>query len=138
MEEVSAHVHPGPIVPDALTRKHEHRFGHLCRTIFGGAPTDRGSPSGTSDLGLVVWYRDITRVGNPTYRDTRTIAYQPIGVDRRIMQEVDDMAIRVLEGLPLSLTQYASFARKVQTIIHRCMVSIGGTLGYTPSQHDIQ
>ncbi|KAI5650733.1 hypothetical protein M9H77_36738 [Catharanthus roseus] len=27
MEEVSAHVHSGPIVPDALTRQHEHRSG---------------------------------------------------------------------------------------------------------------
>ncbi|KAI5653635.1 hypothetical protein M9H77_30822 [Catharanthus roseus] len=32
----------------------------------------------------------------------------------------------------------ASFAKKVQTIIRRCMVSIGGTLGCTPSQHDFQ
>ncbi|KAI5662004.1 hypothetical protein M9H77_21327 [Catharanthus roseus] len=30
------------------------------------------------------------------------------------------------------------FAKKVQTIIQRCMVSVGGTLGCTPSQHDIQ
>ncbi|KAI5669424.1 hypothetical protein M9H77_19277 [Catharanthus roseus] len=28
--------------------------------------------------------------------------------------------------------------KKVQTIIRWCMVSIGGTLGCTPSQHDIQ
>ncbi|KAI5673058.1 hypothetical protein M9H77_13422 [Catharanthus roseus] len=27
MEEVSAHVHLGPIVPDVLTRQHEHRSG---------------------------------------------------------------------------------------------------------------
>ncbi|KAI5680476.1 hypothetical protein M9H77_01703 [Catharanthus roseus] len=27
MEEVPAHVHPGPIVPDVLSRQHEHRFG---------------------------------------------------------------------------------------------------------------
>ncbi|KAI5654753.1 hypothetical protein M9H77_31940 [Catharanthus roseus] len=27
MEEVPAQVHPGPIVPDVLTRQHEHRFG---------------------------------------------------------------------------------------------------------------
>ncbi|KAI5658545.1 hypothetical protein M9H77_27338 [Catharanthus roseus] len=30
------------------------------------------------------------------------------------------------------------FAKKVQTIIRRCIVFIGGTLGCTPSQHDIQ
>ncbi|KAI5676304.1 hypothetical protein M9H77_07254 [Catharanthus roseus] len=38
-----------------------------------------------------------------------------------MFQEVDDMA-----------------SLKVQTIIQRCMISIGGTLGCTPSQHDIQ
>ncbi|KAI5648645.1 hypothetical protein M9H77_34650 [Catharanthus roseus] len=27
MEEVLAYVHPGPIVPDVLSRQHEHRFG---------------------------------------------------------------------------------------------------------------
>ncbi|KAI5654961.1 hypothetical protein M9H77_32148 [Catharanthus roseus] len=27
MEEFPAHVHPGPLVPDVLTRKHEHRSG---------------------------------------------------------------------------------------------------------------
>ncbi|KAI5672579.1 hypothetical protein M9H77_12943 [Catharanthus roseus] len=27
MEEVPAHVHPGPVVPDVLTRQHEHRSG---------------------------------------------------------------------------------------------------------------
>ncbi|KAI5654417.1 hypothetical protein M9H77_31604 [Catharanthus roseus] len=29
MEEVPAHVHPGPIVPDVLKRQHEHRSGHF-------------------------------------------------------------------------------------------------------------
>ncbi|KAI5671710.1 hypothetical protein M9H77_12074 [Catharanthus roseus] len=48
------------------------------------------------------------------------------------------MATWVIEGPPLSPTQIISFAKKVQTIIRRCMVSIGGTLGCTPSQHDIQ
>ncbi|KAI5652785.1 hypothetical protein M9H77_29972 [Catharanthus roseus] len=32
MEEVPAHVHSGPIVPDVLTRQHEHKFG----LIWGG------------------------------------------------------------------------------------------------------
>ncbi|KAI5658927.1 hypothetical protein M9H77_27720 [Catharanthus roseus] len=85
------------------------------------------------------WYWDITRVyiRNPTLRDTRTIGYQPTGVNRRMM-EVDDMATGVLEGPQSSPTQYASFVKRVQTIIRRCMVSIGGTLGCTTSQHDIQ
>ncbi|KAI5658636.1 hypothetical protein M9H77_27429 [Catharanthus roseus] len=41
------------------------------------------------------------------------------------MMEVDDMAARVIQGLPSSPTQITSFAKKVQTIIRRCMVSIG-------------
>ncbi|KAI5676787.1 hypothetical protein M9H77_07737 [Catharanthus roseus] len=36
-----------------------------------------------------------------------------------------------------SPSQIAAVMKKVQTIIQRCMVSIGGTLGCTPSQHDI-
>ncbi|KAI5677024.1 hypothetical protein M9H77_07974 [Catharanthus roseus] len=55
-----------------------------------------------------------------------------------MLQEVDDMTTRVLEGPPPSLTQHASVMRRVQTIICRCMISIGGTLGCTPSQHYIQ
>ncbi|KAI5663422.1 hypothetical protein M9H77_22745 [Catharanthus roseus] len=216
MEEVPAHVHLGPIVPDVFTRQHEHRSGliwsgdhemcftdlqcrHFGRNLFQsysttphklavvhgsfrGCTTDKGSLSHTTDLGVVaypciaasadngcsgrsscstwcymlrgndhiywgtqhashievwhqwrlhirdgsvlavevlsysrdeyiIWYRDITRVyiRNPANRDTRTVGYQPTGVDKWIM-----------------------------TIIRRCMVSIGGTLGCTPSQHDIQ
>ncbi|KAI5652762.1 hypothetical protein M9H77_29949 [Catharanthus roseus] len=69
MEEVPAHVHPGPIVPDVLTRQHEHRSGliwnasvaihfRLTASVHGsfrGCMTDRGSPSPTSDLGLVAY-----------------------------------------------------------------------------------
>ncbi|KAI5649068.1 hypothetical protein M9H77_35073 [Catharanthus roseus] len=40
MEEVLAHVHPGPIVPDVLTRDHEHRSGLIWsgdhETCFAG------------------------------------------------------------------------------------------------------
>ncbi|KAI5677702.1 hypothetical protein M9H77_08652 [Catharanthus roseus] len=55
-----------------------------------------------------------------------------------ILQEVNDMASVVIQQPPVDLSQMAVFAKKVQTIIRRCMVSIGGTLGCTPSQHDIQ
>ncbi|KAI5654757.1 hypothetical protein M9H77_31944 [Catharanthus roseus] len=48
------------------------------------------------------------------------------------------MATRVIQAPLSSLTHIASFAKKVQIIIQRCMVSIDGTLGCTPSQHDIQ
>ncbi|KAI5662476.1 hypothetical protein M9H77_21799 [Catharanthus roseus] len=49
-------------------------------------------------------------INNLAHRDTRTIRYQPT-------EEVDDMATGVLEGPPFSPTKYASFAKKVQTII---------------------
>ncbi|KAI5672953.1 hypothetical protein M9H77_13317 [Catharanthus roseus] len=90
------------------------------------------------------WYRGITRVyiGNPANSDTSAHGYQPGGVDRRMMtsmlQEVDDMASVVIREPPSSLSQIPAVMKKVQTIIRRCMVSIGGTLGCTPSQHDIQ
>ncbi|KAI5652290.1 hypothetical protein M9H77_29477 [Catharanthus roseus] len=85
------------------------------------------------------WYRGITRVyiRNPTNCDTRSVGYQLAGVDRRMM-EVDDMASVVIQEQPSSPSQTAVFAKKVQTIIRRCMVFIGGTLGCTPSQHNIQ
>ncbi|KAI5658048.1 hypothetical protein M9H77_26841 [Catharanthus roseus] len=92
MEEVPAHAHPGPIIPDLLTRQQEHR----------------------STMVL-----DITRVyiNNPTYRNTQIIGYPLVGVDRQMMtsklQEVDDMTIGVLEGPPSSPTLYASVMRKV-------------------------
>ncbi|KAI5673237.1 hypothetical protein M9H77_13601 [Catharanthus roseus] len=40
-----------------------------------------------------------------------------------MMQEVDDMVIGVIQGPPSSPTQIASFAKKVTTIIRRCMPS---------------
>ncbi|KAI5650603.1 hypothetical protein M9H77_36608 [Catharanthus roseus] len=85
------------------------------------------------------WYRGITRVyiGNLANRDTRSHGYQLAGVDKRMM-EVDDMASMVIQEPPIDPSQMAVFAKKVLTIIRRCMVSIGGTLSYTLSQHDIQ
>ncbi|KAI5666920.1 hypothetical protein M9H77_16773 [Catharanthus roseus] len=61
------------------------------------------------------WYRDITRVyiGNPTNHDTRTVEYQPTGVDRRMI-EVDEMPSMVIQEPPSSPSQIASFAKKVQ------------------------
>ncbi|KAI5663042.1 hypothetical protein M9H77_22365 [Catharanthus roseus] len=85
------------------------------------------------------WYRGITWVyiGNPANRDTRAHGYQPAGVNRRMM-EVDDIASVAIRELPPSPSQIVAVMKKVQTIIRRCIVSIGGTLGCTPSQHDIQ
>lgn len=48
------------------------------------------------------------------------------------------MTTGMLEGPPSSPTRYTSLMRRVPTIIHRYMVSIGSTLGCTPSQHDVQ
>ncbi|KAI5682328.1 hypothetical protein M9H77_03556 [Catharanthus roseus] len=224
MEKVPAHVHPGPIVPDVLTRQHEHRsrliwsgdhetcFNNLqCRHFgrnlfqsygtaprrlilreFTGSKTDddlilraRGFiflllgghmfPDFSGSLvhvryisfledfeaistyswgncklsnprvDYIRWYRDITRVyiGNPANHDIRTVGYQPAGVDRWMMtsmlQEIDDMASGMIQRPPSSPSQIASFAKKVQTINRKYMVSIGGgTLGCTPSQYDIQ
>ncbi|KAI5648624.1 hypothetical protein M9H77_34629 [Catharanthus roseus] len=217
MEEVPAHVHPGPIVPDVLSRQHEHRSGLIwsgdhetcytdlqCRRFgrnlfqirltlllllaqYGAyyltfiwlsyldralVPSDlwrakvllicyeiveyhypwrtqhaihldgwyqwllriRDGPAVAAEAlsypsdEYIRWYRGITRVyiGNP-----------PAGMDRRMM-EVDDMASVVIQEPPSSPSQMALFAKKVQTIIQRCMVSIDGTLGCTPSQHDTQ
>ncbi|KAI5678278.1 hypothetical protein M9H77_09228 [Catharanthus roseus] len=44
-----------------------------------------------------------------------------------MLQEIDDMTTGVLEGPLSSPRQYASVMRKVQTIIRRCMVFVGGT-----------
>ncbi|KAI5658827.1 hypothetical protein M9H77_27620 [Catharanthus roseus] len=235
MEEVPAYMHPGPIVPDVLTRQHEYRYALIwsgdhetciidlhCKRFdrklfqaYSTAPysfrvctTDRESPSPTSDLSLVAYscmaasatpacsarpscstwcnvvhivllqpvaysrpsylpyhdcglvpfdlwqvevplicyeiveyhlpkhvmrqfahislYRlhDIMRIyiDNPANRNTRTVGYQSTRVNRWMM-EVDDMSTRVIQEPPSSLTQIASFAKKVQTIIRMCMLS---------------
>ncbi|KAI5654704.1 hypothetical protein M9H77_31891 [Catharanthus roseus] len=81
-------------------------------------------------------------IGNPTNHNTHSVGYQSTGIDRRMMtsmlQEVDDMASVVIQEPPSSPSQMVVFAKKVQTIIRRCMVSIGSTLGCTLLQHNIQ
>ncbi|KAI5673889.1 hypothetical protein M9H77_14253 [Catharanthus roseus] len=59
------------------------------------------------------WYRGITRVyiGNPPNRDTRAHGYQPVGVDRWMM-EVDDMASVVIREPPSSPSQMAVVMNK--------------------------
>ncbi|KAI5659566.1 hypothetical protein M9H77_28359 [Catharanthus roseus] len=108
-------------------------------------------------LAYMRWYRRITRVyiRNPANRDTRSVRYQLAGVDRRIMIHFTNKFFFlfkyshafhlfmftsnvVIQEPPSYPSQMAIFAKKVQTIIRRCMVSIGGTLGCTLSQHDIQ
>ncbi|KAI5667659.1 hypothetical protein M9H77_17512 [Catharanthus roseus] len=53
MEEVLAHVHPGPVVPDVLSRQHEHRS--VVHDSFGGCTTDWGGLSFTVDLGVAAY-----------------------------------------------------------------------------------
>ncbi|KAI5666536.1 hypothetical protein M9H77_16389 [Catharanthus roseus] len=48
------------------------------------------------------------------------------------------MTLVAIREPPSSPSQMAEVMKKVQKIIRQCMVSIGGTLGCTPSQHDIQ
>ncbi|KAI5658660.1 hypothetical protein M9H77_27453 [Catharanthus roseus] len=76
-------------------------------------------------------------IGNPTNCDTRSHGYQLASMDRLLM-EVDDTASVVIQQPPADPSQMAVLPKKVQTMIWRCMVSIGYTLGCTPSQHDIQ
>ncbi|KAI5678454.1 hypothetical protein M9H77_09404 [Catharanthus roseus] len=75
-------------------------------------------------------------------RDAPTIAAETLSYPSdeyiRCLPEVDDMASVVIQESPSSPSQMALFAKKVQMIIPRCMGSIGGTSGFTPSQHDIQ
>ncbi|KAI5672751.1 hypothetical protein M9H77_13115 [Catharanthus roseus] len=141
MEEVPVHVHQGPIVPDILTRQHEHRSGLIwsgdhetcftdlqyrrfgrnlfqcyntapCRLLRGDDHTYwstqhashvevwhqwrlrvRDSPAFAVEVlsypydEYIRWYQGITRVyiGNPANRDTRSIGYQPAGVEKRMM-----------------------------------------------------
>ncbi|KAI5673584.1 hypothetical protein M9H77_13948 [Catharanthus roseus] len=85
----------------------------------------------------------ITRVyiDNPANCDTRAHGYQLAFVDRRMMtsmlQEVDDMTSVAIREPPSSTSQMAAVMKKVQTIIRRCMVSMGGhvpcSAGASPS-----
>ncbi|KAI5674440.1 hypothetical protein M9H77_14804 [Catharanthus roseus] len=139
MEEVPAHVHPGPIVTDVLFRQHEHRSGLIWSGDREDGPAVAVAALSYPSDEYISWYKGITRVyiDNPANRNTHAHGYQPAGVDRRMM-EMDDMASVAIWEPPSSPSQMAAVMKKVQTIIWRCMVSIGGTLGCTPSQHDIQ
>ncbi|KAI5683882.1 hypothetical protein M9H77_05110 [Catharanthus roseus] len=73
------------------------------------------------------WYQGITRVyiGNSANRDTRSHGYQPARVDRWMMEP------------PTDPSQMVVFAKKIQMIIQRCMVSIdGGGLPPVPPSPD--
>ncbi|KAI5677725.1 hypothetical protein M9H77_08675 [Catharanthus roseus] len=72
---------------------------------------------------------EISRESTSAIQNVVTLGhYQPTRTS--MLQEIDDMTTRVLEGPPSSPTQYASVMRKVQTIICRCMVSIGAIASF--------
>ncbi|KAI5681138.1 hypothetical protein M9H77_02365 [Catharanthus roseus] len=81
------------------------------------------------------WYQGITWVyiGNPTNRDTCSVGYQPSGTS--MLQEVEDMASAVIQEPPSSLSPMAIFAKKVQTIIRRCMTFPIQPLHHRPQEH---
>ncbi|KAI5657743.1 hypothetical protein M9H77_26536 [Catharanthus roseus] len=66
-----------------------------------------------------------------SYHTPMTITLDDIGESHGCTSEIQLIVI------PIRLDTNFHVAG-VQTIIRRCMVSIGGTLGCTPSQHDIQ
>ncbi|KAI5647935.1 hypothetical protein M9H77_33940 [Catharanthus roseus] len=78
---------------------------------------------------------DSIRISHESRSTIQLIVIQTIGYQSAM--EVDDMAIWVMQRLSSSLTQIPSFAKKVQTISCRCMFSIGGTLGCTPSHPEL-
>ncbi|KAI5656582.1 hypothetical protein M9H77_25375 [Catharanthus roseus] len=102
MEEVSAHVHSGSIVPDVLTRQHKHRFG-------------------------LIWSGD---------RDTCITDLQCKRFKRNLFQAYNGASPRCLCEAALRGVRQIGEALVLLQI--RFMVSIGGTLGCTLSQHDIQ
>ncbi|KAI5657755.1 hypothetical protein M9H77_26548 [Catharanthus roseus] len=146
MEEVPAHVHPDPIVPDVLSRQHEHRSGliwsrdhettvpgRLLRTWIFVYTVVHDSFGGARQIGgalvlLQIWaWLRIPALRPQLITDVQADPLAPFGaiclygsliLTTSMLQELDDMAS--------------------VTIIRRCMVSLGGTLGCTPSQHDIQ
>ncbi|KAI5658212.1 hypothetical protein M9H77_27005 [Catharanthus roseus] len=146
MEEVSAHVHPRPIVPDVLSRQHEHQSGlmwsgdhettaprRMVELIDGTGQLSMATLGGARQIGgalvlVQIWaWSRILALRPPPITDIQVDPLAPVGaiclygsliLTTSMLQELNDMAS--------------------VTITQRCMVFIGGTLGCTPSQHDIQ
>ncbi|KAI5683267.1 hypothetical protein M9H77_04495 [Catharanthus roseus] len=86
------------------------------------------------------WHQEITRVyiENLANCNTRSIGYQSTGVDRRMMVHSRVSFFCGDIGTTFISLTNGYFCKESATIIRRCMVFIGGTLGCTQSQHDIQ
>ncbi|KAI5667002.1 hypothetical protein M9H77_16855 [Catharanthus roseus] len=196
MEEVLAHVHPGPIVPDVLTRQHEHRSGliwsgdhKMCFTDLQCRRFGRSEEGtlGSLDFESFVWlpYHDRDLVPSDLWRvEVPLICYEiyiPDICDTRLdlhriqlrgndhtywgaqhashVETWHQWRLRVRDGLALAVEillypndEYIRWYRGITqtsmlqevddmasvTIIRRFTVSVGDTLGCTPSQHDIQ
>ncbi|KAI5672745.1 hypothetical protein M9H77_13109 [Catharanthus roseus] len=139
MEEVPVHVHPGPIVPDILTKHHEHKSGLIWS----------GDHETTAPRRLAVVhssFRGARQIGGAlvivqVWAWSRIPVLQP-----QLMMDVQADPLALLGAICLYgslIVTVTSMLQEVDnmtsvTIIRMCMVSIGGTLGCTPSQHDIQ
>ncbi|KAI5662999.1 hypothetical protein M9H77_22322 [Catharanthus roseus] len=103
MEEVPAHVHPGPIVPDVLTKQNEHRSW----LIWSG------------DHETCFTELQCRCFGRKLFQSYSAAPYRLISM----RQEVDDMASGVIQTPLSSPSQITSFAKKVQTIIRSTIFS---------------
>ncbi|KAI5656652.1 hypothetical protein M9H77_25445 [Catharanthus roseus] len=135
MEEVPAHVHPGPIVPDVLTRQDEYRYKVKKEPLEAWILREFTGSESDDDLILhargfilffeFVWlsYHDCGLVPSDLWQAEVPLKCFEIVEYHHHGREVDDMATEVIQGPPSSSTQIASFAKKVQTIIRGCMLS---------------
>ncbi|KAI5662816.1 hypothetical protein M9H77_22139 [Catharanthus roseus] len=137
MEEVLVHVHPGPVVPDVLSRQHEHKScliwsgdHEMCYTDLQCRHFGRNlfQCYGTVPRRLFIWlpYYDRPLVPSDLWRAEVPLIYYEI-VEYHypgrtsMLQEVDDMASVVIQEPSSSPSHMAVFAKKVHTIIRRCM-----------------
>ncbi|KAI5653464.1 hypothetical protein M9H77_30651 [Catharanthus roseus] len=121
MEEVPAHVHPGPLNPDVLTRQHERRsgliwsgdhetcitdlqfrrFGHSLFQSYNTAPRHM-LPNFSGRLVHVRYLsllEDFEAISTYSWSSCVLSLFDcPIMTMTSMLQEVDDMATRVIQG----------------------------------------
>ncbi|KAI5649702.1 hypothetical protein M9H77_35707 [Catharanthus roseus] len=133
MEEVPVNVYPGLIVPDVLTKQHEHRSGLIWSGNHEMYFTDlqyrhfalRGARQREGALVIVqIWaWWHIPVLWPQLMTDIQADPLAPLGVIWCTFfycsQLPNDMASEVIQEPPSSPSQIAVFANKVQTIIRR-------------------